>query len=76
MRHEQGHRNPRPPGRAPAEGSAAPPGDWLLRYSTLIVLAILFAAFSIFVDRYPDAVQTRETSLQQIAILGIVGGRG
>lgn len=60
------------PPAAPAEGSAAPRGDWLLRYSTLIVLAILFAGFSIFVDRFLTPFNLANI-LQQIAILGIVG---
>lgn len=61
----------RPPA-APAGGSAAPRGDWLLRYSTLIVLAILFAGFSIFVDRFLTPFNLANI-LQQISILGIVG---
>ena len=46
--------------------------DWLLRYSTLIVLAIIFCGFSLFVDRFLTFFNLTNI-LQQISILGIVG---
>ncbi len=46
--------------------------DWLLRYSTLIVLAVMFLGFSLFVDRF-FTVFNLSNILQQISILGIVG---
>ncbi len=53
-------------------GKAKPRNDWLLRYSTLIVLAMMFLGFSLFVDRF-FTVFNLSNILQQIAILGIVG---
>ena len=46
--------------------------DWLLRYSTLIVLAVMFLGFSLFVDRF-FTLFNLSNILQQISILGIVG---
>jgi ribose/xylose/arabinose/galactoside ABC-type transport system permease subunit len=51
---------------------AAPRGDWLLRYSTLIVLVLMFAGFSVFVDRFMTVFNLTNI-LQQISILTIVG---
>lgn len=50
----------------------SPRSDWVLRYSTLIVLAVMFIGFSIFVDRFLTLFNLTNI-LQQIAILGIVG---
>lgn len=46
--------------------------DWLLRYSTLIVLGLMFLGFSLFVDRFLTFFNLANI-LQQISILGIVG---
>ena len=51
---------------------SAPGSGWLLRYSTLIVLLVMFAGFSIFVDRFLTLFNLTNI-LQQISILGIVG---
>lgn len=53
-------------------GQAKPRNDWLLRYSTLIVLVVMFIGFSLFVDRF-FTVFNLSNILQQISILGIVG---
>ncbi|SDJ22179.1 hypothetical protein [Aliiruegeria lutimaris] len=50
----------------------APRSDWILRYSTLIVLIVMFIGFSLFVDRFLTVFNLTNI-LQQIAILGIVG---
>ena len=47
-------------------------GDWILRYSTLIVLAVMFCGFALFVDRFMTFFNLTNI-LQQISILGIVG---
>ncbi|MEP3845984.1 MAG: ABC transporter permease [Paracoccaceae bacterium] len=47
-------------------------GDWMLRYSTLIVLAVMFCGFALFVDRFLTFFNLTNI-LQQISILGIVG---
>ncbi|MEM9583368.1 MAG: ABC transporter permease [Pseudomonadota bacterium] len=46
--------------------------DWWLRYSTLIVLILMFVGFSLFVDRFLTLFNLANI-LQQISILGIVG---
>ena len=46
--------------------------DWVLSYSTLIVLAAMFLGFALFVDRF-FTVFNLSNILQQISILGIVG---
>ncbi|WMS43967.1 ABC transporter permease [Acuticoccus sp. MNP-M23] len=46
--------------------------DWLLRYSTLIVLILMFIGFSLFVDRFMSVFNLTNI-LQQISILTIVG---
>jgi ribose/xylose/arabinose/galactoside ABC-type transport system permease subunit len=46
--------------------------DWLLRYSTLIVLVAMFVGFSLFVDRF-FTLFNLSNIMQQISILGIVG---
>jgi ribose transport system permease protein len=46
--------------------------DWLLRYSTLIVLGVMFLGFALFVDRF-FTVFNLANIMQQISILGIVG---
>lgn len=46
--------------------------DWWLRYSTLIVLCLMFLGFSLFVDRFLTFFNLANI-LQQISILGIVG---
>ena len=46
--------------------------DWILRYSTLIVLAVMFCGFALFVDRFLTFFNLTNI-LQQISILGIVG---
>jgi len=46
--------------------------DWLLRYSTLIVLVMMFLGFSLFVDRFLTMFNITNI-MQQISILGIVG---
>ena len=59
---------------APAE-TAGTPGigkDILQRYSTLIVLVLMFVGFSLFVDRFMTVFNLTNI-LQQIAILTIVG---
>lgn len=58
-------------GTAQAEGPKTR-SDWLLRYSTLIVLAVMFLGFSLFVDRF-FSLFNLSNILQQISILGIVG---
>ena len=57
--------------KAPAETPKLK-GDWVLRYSTLIVLAVIFCGFSLFVDRFLTFFNLTNI-LQQISILGIVG---
>lgn len=47
-------------------------GDWWLRYSTLVVLFLMFLGFSLFVDRFLTFFNLANI-LQQISILGIVG---
>lgn len=59
------------PARARSD-DRGPGSDWLLRYSTLIVLILMFAGFSIFVDRFLTVFNLTNI-LQQISILGIVG---
>jgi len=46
--------------------------DWLQRYSTLIVLILMFIGFSLFVDRFMTVFNLTNI-LQQISILTIVG---
>lgn len=46
--------------------------EWIQKYSTLIVLALMFIGFSLFVDRFLTTFNLSNI-LQQIAILGIVG---
>ena len=46
--------------------------DWLPRYSTLIVLCLMFLGFSLFVERFLTFFNLTNI-LQQISILGIVG---
>ena len=58
--------------QASARRDRGPSGDWLLRYSTLIVLVAMFIGFSLFVDRFLTVFNLTNI-LQQIAILGIVG---
>lgn len=53
-------------------GAKKTQNDWLLRYSTLIVLAVMFLGFSLFVDRF-FTLFNLSNILQQISILGIVG---
>ena len=62
---------------SPTDGAALEPkvenkSDWWLRYSTLIVLGLMFVGFSIFVDRFLTLFNLANI-LQQISILGIVG---
>ncbi len=47
-------------------------GEWLLKYSTLFVLLLLFVGFSLTVDRFLTANNLLNI-LQQIAMLTIVG---
>ena len=63
---------PVPDARPAARGDRGPGSDWLLRYSTLIVLVAMFVGFSLFVDRFLTVFNLTNI-LQQIAILGIVG---
>ena len=56
------------PGAAPAVRFR----EWMRRYSTLLVLAVLFLGLSLFVDRFMTVFNLTNI-LQQIAILGIVG---
>lgn len=46
--------------------------NWLLAYSTLIILVLMFIGFAIFVPRFLT-VNNLSNILQQISILGIVG---
>jgi ribose/xylose/arabinose/galactoside ABC-type transport system permease subunit len=55
-----------------AAGERRTRSDWLQRYSTLIVLALMFAGFSLFVGNFLSVFNLTNI-LQQIAILGIVG---
>ncbi len=57
---------------AARQDGAKPRSDWWLRYSTLIVLVLMFVGFSLFVDRF-FTVFNLSNILQQISILGIVG---
>lgn len=59
------HRTP-PPAAKPLRS------DFVQRYSTLVVLIVMFAGFSLFVDRFGTAFNLSNI-LQQIAILTIVG---
>ena len=43
--------------------------DWLLRYSTLIVLGVMFLGFALFVDRFLTVFNLANI-MQQISILG------
>ncbi|MCF8479340.1 MAG: ABC transporter permease [Rhodospirillum sp.] len=60
----------------PAAATGAPKQsghrDWILRYSTLGVLILMFIGFSIFVDRFLTPFNLANI-FQQIAILTIVG---
>ena len=55
-----------------AETAAINRSDWLVRYSTLIVLCLMFLGFSLFVERFLTFFNLANI-LQQISILGIVG---
>jgi len=57
---------------AARQDGTKPRSDWWLRYSTLIVLVLMFVGFSLFVDRF-FTVFNLSNILQQISILGIVG---
>jgi ribose transport system permease protein len=57
---------------APAAQKTKLKSDWLLRYSTLIVLGVMFLGFALFVDRF-FTVFNLANIMQQISILGIVG---
>ena len=46
--------------------------EWIQKYSTLVVLILMFAGFSLFVDRFLTPFNLTNI-LQQIAILTIVG---
>ena len=60
--------------RAPHRGStiAGVRKEWVLKYSTLVVLVLMFTGFALFVDRFLTPFNLANI-LQQIAILGIVG---
>lgn len=55
--------------QAPAHGQGR---QWVQKYSTLVVLVLMFLGFSLFVDRFMTVFNLTNI-LQQIAILTIVG---